>query len=143
MPGAPLETDEALSPLAALFALTATALVFASGLHTVLIEGLAASFDLLPAGRFIDAGLLLEHGVRTLADGFLLALRLMMPFLINSVLVNVSIGLANKMSPQIPVYFISMPFVAAGGLIACWALLPDMLAQFSAAVRDMAASGWL
>lgn len=143
MPGAPLDTEEAFSPLAALIALTATAMVFAGGLHTVLITGLAASFDLLPVGQFIAPERLLARGLEVLADGFLLALRLMMPFLVFSVAVNVSIGLANKMSPQIPVYFISMPFVAAGGLIAGWALLPDVLGHFGVAVRDMAAFGWL
>jgi flagellar biosynthetic protein FliR len=143
MPGAPLDTDEPMSPLAALIALTATALVFASGLHAVLITGLAASFELLPVGLFVDPARLLAHGVEVIADSFLLALRLMMPFLVFSVLVNMSIGLANKMSPQIPVYFISMPFVAAGGLAAAWALLPDIVAHFSSAIRDMAAFGWL
>ena len=30
---------------------------------------------------------------------------------------NLAIGLLNKLTPQIPIYFISLPFVITGGLI--------------------------
>jgi flagellar biosynthetic protein FliR len=76
-----------------------------------------------------------------LGDAFLLVLRLAMPFLIYAVIVNLAIGLANKMSPQIPVYFISMPFVVGGGLVVFAMLGPDMVSLFSDAASDAVRSG--
>ena len=45
----------------------------------------------------------------------MLALRIASPFIIYSVIVNLAIGLTNKLTPTIPVYFISLPFVLFGG----------------------------
>ncbi len=54
-----------------------------------------------------------------LSAAFLATLRIAAPFIVFAILVNFSVGLVNKLTPSIPVYFISMPFVlgrAAGGL---------------------------
>ncbi len=51
----------------------------------------------------------------TLSESFLVVLRLGSPFVAYSLLVNLTIGFVNKLVPQIPVYFISLPFVIAGG----------------------------
>jgi flagellar biosynthesis protein FliR len=53
----------------------------------------------------------------TLSESFLVVLRLGSPFIAYSLLVNLTIGFVNKLVPQIPVYFISLPFVIAGGLV--------------------------
>ncbi|MEM7749097.1 MAG: flagellar biosynthetic protein FliR [Pseudomonadota bacterium] len=39
-------------------------------------------------------------------------------------------GLMNKMIPQVAVYFISLPFVIAGGLFLLFAALSQMLLTF-------------
>jgi len=63
---------------------------------------LATNFGLL---RIVDA----------LTDGFLLALRISAPFIVYSLMINLMFGILGKLTPQIPVYFISIPFVLAGG----------------------------
>lgn len=138
MPGAPIESEEGHSPVAALITLTATAMIFASGAHGLFIAALAESQTVLPTGQWLSAERVLAAGADETARAFLLALRLSMPFLIYSIVVNLAIGLANKLSPQIPVYFISMPFVAAGGLLMLHELGADVLALFSTAVLDAA-----
>jgi flagellar biosynthesis protein FliR len=142
MPGAPLDSEDAMAPVSALISLTATALVFASGMHHQLIRGLVSSYDVLPAGRWIAPEAALRTLTDTLGEAFLLAMQLAMPFLIYAVVVNVAIGIANKLSPQIPVYFISMPLVIAGGLIVLHGLGPDMLALFAQAVSARLSTGW-
>ena len=47
-------------------------------------------------------------------------------------------GLLNKLTPQIPIYFISLPFVLFGGLLISYFAVPSMVSQFAAAVPDMA-----
>jgi flagellar biosynthesis protein FliR len=142
MPGLPIETEDAGSPVSALLTLAATAMVFAAGLHGDLIAGLAHSYAVLPVGIWLQPGIVLARYGEMLGHGFLTALRLMMPFLIFSIVVNMAIGLANKLSPQIPVYFISMPFVAAGGLVLLWALGGEVVGLFALAVRDVVQGNW-
>jgi flagellar biosynthesis protein FliR len=137
MPGAPIETEEAQSPVTALITLTATAMVFAAGLHGTFIAAMARSYDLFPVGVWLEPDRVLARLTETVAEGFVVALRLMMPFLIFSVVVNLAVGLANKAAPQVPVYFVSLPFVAFGGLVVLWQLGPDMVSLFAIAAGDV------
>ena len=45
-------------------------------------------------------------------------------------IVNFAFGLTNKLTPQIPVYFISLPFVIAGGLFVLYFTLGEFLGVF-------------
>ena len=60
----------------------------------------------------------------------MLCLRIASPFVVYAVIVNFAIGLMNKMTPQIPIYFISMPFVIAGGLVLLGIAVGDFLRVF-------------
>jgi flagellar biosynthetic protein FliR len=42
------------------------------------------------------------------------------------------VGIANKLVPQIPVYFISIPFVLAGGLLLLYVTIGEALRLFMA-----------
>jgi flagellar biosynthetic protein FliR len=64
---------------------------------------------------------------------FTLALRVASPFVIYAVIVNFAVGLANKLTPSIPVYFISIPFVLIGGLLLLYLTGREMVLQFSIA----------
>ncbi|TGU70958.1 flagellar biosynthetic protein FliR, partial [Mesorhizobium sp. M1C.F.Ca.ET.144.01.1.1] len=44
--------------------------------------------------------------------------------------VNLTIGFVNKLTPQIPVYFISLPFVIAGGMIIFYFAVGTLLSLF-------------
>ncbi|MEP1930481.1 MAG: flagellar biosynthesis protein FliR [Roseibium sp.] len=116
MPGMPIEGGDALPPVANLFTLTATAMVFISNQHWEILRGLADSYAAIPAGQPLAAVTSLEQFTDQLAKTFVLALRVCSPFIVYTVVVNLAVGLVNKLTPQIPVYFISLPFVIAGGL---------------------------
>jgi len=58
-------------------------------------------------------------------------LRLGSPFIAYAILVNIGTGLVNKLAPQIPVYFISLPFVIAGALILMYLSIGNMLSLFA------------
>lgn len=49
--------------------------------------------------------------------GFLIALQLCSPFIIFGIIINLAFGLLNKLTPQVPVYFLALLFTLAGGLI--------------------------
>ncbi|MCM5556377.1 flagellar biosynthetic protein FliR [Pleomorphomonas sp. JP5] len=117
MPGAAVEDQEALPAMTTLVMLTATLMFFLTDQHAKVLEAVIASYKVLPvAGVFDPQGSLIEV-TDTLSAAFWLALRLASPFIIYGLVINFTLGLVNKMTPSIPVYFISMPFVLFGGLM--------------------------
>ncbi|MBX4421401.1 flagellar biosynthetic protein FliR, partial [Mycobacterium tuberculosis] len=58
-------------------------------------------------------------------------IRIAAPFIVFAMVVNLAVGLINKLTPTIPVYFISMPFVLAGGLMLLYFSMPDLLRFFT------------
>ncbi|ADZ72284.1 flagellar biosynthesis protein FliR [Polymorphum gilvum] len=130
IPGVAIDGADALPPLASLMTLTATALIFISGHHWEVFRGLAASYETLPPGGAISLRSGLEQFTEQLATTFVLALRIGSPFIVYSVVVNFAIGLTNKLTPQIPVYFIAMPFVIAGGLYFLFVAVVEAMTVF-------------
>ncbi len=130
MPGMSIEGSEALPALASLMTLTATAMIFITNQHWEVLRGLAASYDAIPPGGGIDVVAGLERFVDQLASTFVLALRICSPFVVYTVVVNLAIGLVNKLTPQIPVYFISMPFVIAGGMYLLFLVAGEAITLF-------------
>lgn len=132
----PIEEGEPLPAVASLMTLAATMLFFLTDLHWEVLRGLFASYAVLPvSGRFNP-----QFGLVQVSDcltkSFLISLRISGPFLVYSLIVNLAVGLAAKLTPQIPVYFISIPAVAAGGLfvlyITCKPFLELFIGAFSA-----------
>jgi flagellar biosynthesis protein FliR len=110
--------------------MAATVLVFSMDLHWELVRGLVASYDRIPAGMALGTGPMLAGLVDRLTVAFTMALRITSPFIIYSVMVNLALGLANKLTPQIPVFFIATPFILFGGFLLLMVLGNDMLGQF-------------
>ncbi|MBS9479294.1 flagellar biosynthetic protein FliR [Ancylobacter radicis] len=133
MPAGIMVEDEQMPEITVLFSLSATVLIFVTGQHWEIIKALVDSYSRIPPAQAMNAGGVLTQAVDQLSATFLLALRLASPFMIYSVVVNFAVGLTNKLTPQIPVYFIAMPFVTLGGLLLLYAIADDMLAMFIAA----------
>jgi flagellar biosynthetic protein FliR len=138
MPGTVVEDNEQPAPIAVLFGLTATTLIFATGLHWEILRGLVESYVVMPPGDGFGTRLALVDVADQLTEAFLLALRLASPFVIYSVIFNFAIGITNKLTPQIPVFFVAMPFVTAGGLILLYFVVKDFMVGFMAGF-----GGWL
>ncbi|SNY92159.1 flagellar biosynthetic protein FliR [Cohaesibacter sp. ES.047] len=130
MAGAPIEDSEPVPALVNLMTLTAITLIFISGLHWQIIDGLVSSYSAVPPAMIIDAQDTLIQATDALREAFLLALRIASPFVIYAVVVNLALGLTNKLTPQIPVYFIAMPFVIAGGLFLMMFVIGEMMGIF-------------
>lgn len=118
---APMEDREPLPAISNFIAFVATALVFITNLHWEVIRGIATSYSALPVLGLFDA----RHGLVQVSDcltkSFLSALRIGSPFIVYALITNFVIGLASRLVPQIPLYFITVPAVLASGL-ALWYL---------------------
>ena len=130
IPGTPVADAEAASLAGSLIMMGATVLVFSMDLHWELLRGLVASYDRIPAGTAFGARPMLVGFTDRLTAAFTMAIRITSPFIIYSVLVNLALGLANKLTPQIPLFFIATPFILCGGLFLLLFLSNDLLGQF-------------
>ncbi|AWM85899.1 flagellar biosynthesis protein FliR [Microvirga sp. 17 mud 1-3] len=136
--GAPMDDGESLPAIGSLIMMVATALVFMADLHWELFRGLIASYSRLPPGESFGTQLALVQITDQITATFLLALRISSPFIVYSVIVNLAVGLANKLTPTIPVYFLATPFVLLGGMLMLYFLFKEFMLLF---IADFAA--WL
>ena len=136
MPGTPIEGAEPVPALVSLITLTATALIFFTDLHLEIIQALLASYEVSAVGDWPVFNQQLDEILTTLATAMFLAIQASAPFVIYSVMVNLAIGLTNKLTPQIPIYFISLPFVLMGGLFLLFFVSDEMLGLFISGFGD-------
>jgi len=141
IPGTVNENEEHVPSLTALFTLTATTIMFITGLHEQLVRGLVDSYTTIPPALGFGPRLALVNIVDQIAAAFLVALRIGSPFIVYSIVVNFAIGITNKLTPQIPVFFIAVPFVLAGGLLLVVVTVREFVEYFASAFAAWLASG--
>ena len=131
MGGTAIGEADPQGPLAALISLSALLLLFVFDFHLEVIRALVASYSIAPVNVFFNPQSALIDVADTVSESFFLVLRLGSPFIAYAILVNLTIGFVNKLTPQIPIYFISLPFVIAGGLILFYFAFSTMLSLFA------------
>src|SRR5690606_15115984 len=127
LPELAVEESEPNSALASFITLTATVLLFVGDLHWEVLKGIIQSYAALP----LHGPLVVEFGLGRLVDAtaaaFSITLQIASPFVVYALAINLTFGLLNKLTPQIPVYFISLPFVIAGGLFLFYFVAGEFL----------------
>ena len=132
MPGVPIDDMETLPALTQLIVVAATAMFFFTDQHWEVLRGLAASYKVWRPAHGLEIQATLPQIGDRLSEAFVLTLRICSPFVIYGVVVNFAVGLANKLTPAIPIYFISAPFVLMGALLLLYLTVAEMLEQFTA-----------
>lgn len=125
-----IDETEPVSGLTSLITLTAVVLLFVLDLHWEVVRALVESYTAVPVGEALPAKFGLVKLVDALADAFDLALRISAPFIVYSLTINLMFGILGKLTPQIPVYFISIPFVLAGGGVILYFACAEFLQIF-------------
>ena len=129
--GVSLLEDYAESPLGAIISFSAVMVLFALNFHLEIIRALINSYTIAPIDMLFDPQAALANVSDTISDSFYVTLRLGSPFIAYALLINLTTGLINKLAPQIPVYFISLPFIIAGGLILMYFGIPSLLGLYA------------
>ena len=137
----PLEENEPLPAITSLITFAATALIFFTNLHWEILRGIAASYSALPVSGAFDARFDLVQVSDCLTKSFLVSLRISSPFVVYAIIINFAIGLAGKLVPQIPLYFVTVPAVLAGGLLLFYAISEPFMQIFTAAFSAWLAEG--
>ncbi len=116
------------------------ALAMLAGLHVRLAELMLMSYALMPPGEFARPSMLAEWGIARVSAAFSLAFRLAMPFVIISLLYNMTLGAINKAMPQLMVAFVGAPAITFAGLalllLSAPLALPIWLEAFHAFIDD-------
>lgn len=137
MSGAGIEDNEQQGALSTIITFSALMLLFAFNFHHEIIKALVMSYDLAPMSVVFNPQSALVDMTDTISESFMVIIRLGSPFLAYAILVNLGIGFVNKLVPQIPVYFISLPFVITGGLIILYFAIPTLLSLFADGFVDI------
>jgi len=124
-----------------LFQLTGTLVVITAGLDRILLASLVRSFSVVPLGAGALGAPAATAIVRAAGGVFLAALELAAPVLATTMLVEMAIALLGRLSPQLPVMFLTVPlktltgFVVLTGSLALW---PRFIEARFAGLLDMA-----
>lgn len=127
IPSATVEENEPQAVLATMISLAVLTMLFIMDFHHAVLRGLTGSYDLLPIAAAPNMQRLLIDITDTLANAFTIVLRLGSPFIAYAIIANLTIGVLNKLTPQIPVFFVSLPFVIGGGLILLYFAIPSFV----------------
>jgi len=138
IPGTPVGDTDPAPPVVPLIMAAVTTLFFLTDQHWQVLRGLMNSYDVWHPGEKLSGEMALSQLVNRLTDAFVLTLRITSPFIVYSIVVNFSVGLINKLTPAIPVYFVSVPFVLFGGFLLLYLTSDELLTQFM-----LGLSSWL
>jgi flagellar biosynthesis protein FliR len=112
--------------LAQFLLVTGLALIFITNTHHIMLEALLSSYNTFPVGH-VEAGDFTEQGVRMTSYSIYLGMSLAAPFYVLGVLNNVGLGLANRMMPTLPVFFVASSLLIFSGITAFAVAAPNML----------------
>ncbi len=131
----PLEKQQA-GPVGALASWAATLAFIANGLHLRCLEGVAASFTVMPAGTWDPNLSLFKHIPEALEAAVHLGVQLAGPVLGLVWFVNVLVAMLARLAPKMNVFFsIGMTLTSVLGILMLAPSLPWMLAVHGAALQ--------
>lgn len=133
--GPSLGAFEGATLVATLLLLGAVAIIFATDAHHVILRGLMMSYAVFPPGPLMP-GDMAEQIVRAGARSLYIGTAVAAPFFVMGVILNLGMGLANRMMPQLPVFFVGASLLIASGLFVLAVAVPSMLEFFVSQFTD-------
>jgi flagellar biosynthetic protein FliR len=134
---------QGMDPLPAvghILTMSALALMVTTGFHVKAAGFLILSYEILPALQFPDAAAIADAGRARVGQSFALAFSLAAPFVILSVLYNLTLGVINKAMPQLMVAFVGAPVITFGSIALLLLCAPFILVVWLNAVETFLAN---
>ncbi len=123
--------DSAQNQLTNLLSFAGLLVLFLLDFHHFIMRALIDSYAVMPLGAGFNPQSALITLTDTLSQTFMIMLRLASPFILYGLVFNIGIGLINKLATQIPIYFVSLPFIICGGLFLMYFGISSMLEIFA------------
>ena len=108
-------TYEGSTVVTSLLTIGGVALIFLTDTHHLMIKGLFVSYEAIPP-TWTPLGDMSEQLVKLASKSLYITLMLGAPFVILGILLNLSLGLANRVMPGMPVFFVAGPAIIFLGL---------------------------
>ncbi|HRJ62285.1 MAG TPA: flagellar biosynthetic protein FliR [Azospirillaceae bacterium] len=91
-------------------------LIFATGLHHLLIMAVVESYQTFVPGAPLPVTDMAEHIAKVVERSFIIGFQMATPFLVSGMLFALALGLLSRLAPQIQVFFLFMSVQVALGL---------------------------
>jgi flagellar biosynthetic protein FliR len=124
-----------------LFQLMGTLVILTAGLDRILLASMVRSFRAVPLGNYVMAPTTALAIVQAAGGIFLAAVELAAPVLAATMLVEISVALMGKLSPQLPVMNLTVPLKTLTGMVVLsgsLALWPRFIEARFAGLLDLA-----
>lgn len=103
--------------LAVFLAIMGVALIFATGLHHMFLQGVAGSYEVIALGVTPPVGDAAELALEATSTAFRVGFQIAMPVLAAGLIFRVGLGVLSRLIPQIQVFFVALPLQIMGGLV--------------------------
>ena len=126
---------EGATMVATLMLISAVAMIFVTDTHHIILRALLSSYEMFPPGQIMLEDMtdqLLKAAGQSLYIGTAVAA----PFFVMGVVLNLGMGLANRMMPQLPVFFVAASLLIGAGLLILAISMPALLDFFISEFQD-------
>ncbi len=117
---------EGATMVATLMLISAVALVFVTDTHHIILMALLSSYDVFPPGLIMSHDLA-DQIVRAGAQSLYIGTAIAAPFFVMGVVLNLGMGLANRLMPQLPVFFVAASLLIGFGLLIFAISMPSVV----------------
>nr|WP_076445050.1 flagellar biosynthetic protein FliR [Roseivivax lentus] len=131
---------EPLPTIGHILTVAGLALLMLTGLHVKAAALLILSYDLLPIGLFPDPASVGQWGRAAASQAFILGFTLAAPFVLISVLYNLTLGVINRAMPQLMVALVGAPLITFGAIALLAITAPYLLQVWLDAVDRVIAN---
>jgi flagellar biosynthetic protein FliR len=122
-----------------------TVLFFSLNLHHLFLKGYFESFVLIPVNRYPEFSehfqLFIDQLIRMTGQILTVSMQLIGPIILALFMVDIVMGVMNRIAPMVQVYFLAMPFKAVVGIIMFIAsfgyILRYMTTLFGQMLKDL------
>jgi flagellar biosynthetic protein FliR len=119
------------------YSLIATTLWVAMGGHLLLMQGIVASFVLLPPTEQPNLAAVVEGVMMRADDLFIISLQIAAPLMAALVITDVALGIMSRAAPQMNVFMVGMPLKVGVALLGTALLLPTFATYFEGVSTTM------
>lgn len=102
-------------------------LIFATGMHHLLIMAVVESYQTFRPGAPLPVSDMAEHIAKVVESSFLIGFQMATPFIVSGTLFALALGLLSRLAPQIQVFFLFMSMQVALGLFLFAVTLSAMM----------------
>jgi flagellar biosynthetic protein FliR len=103
--------------MAVFLSVMGVALIFATGLDHMFLQGMVGSYDVLSPGTPPPVGDAAQLALDTTARSFLVGFQIATPVIAAGMIFRLGLGVLSRLIPQIQVFFVALPLQLMGGFV--------------------------